>query len=216
MKIERKDITYFVDVHYTTNFDDPLYSCQCDSICRCLKISSIDGIDVDISELSKNLLKLTDKIDIYGFQRILVKNKVYCLESYDIDYGPNYYGEEIYSVELKQDVLSKIEEDFNNFKSKETLKEKVFFLLYLEYGNVPEFLLDMDVDVISVDPMTIFFPNKNHAKISKNKIYPLSSGGKIPLGICRRVKDGWSVVDGYNRLSRISDGVKKIKIISFS
>jgi len=214
--IKSKNLQYIVDLYYTTNFDDPLYDCDCSYACRCRRIISIDSVDVDIELLGKNLLRLTNPIDTYGFQRILVKNNAYDLDSYDVDYGPSYYGEEIYSVELKCEVLSKIEEDFKNFKSKSTLKEKVFFLLDLEYGNVPEFLIDMDVDVISVDPSIIVFPNTNHAKISKNKVYPLSNGGKIPLGICRKVKDGWSVVDGYNRLSRISDDVKKVKIISFS
>lgn len=211
-----KNLQYIVDVHYTTNFDEPWYSCQCDSICRCLKITSIDGVDVDISELSKNLIKLSDPIEIYGFQRILVANKVYDKDSYFIDYGPNYYGEEIYSVELCQGVIDKIEEDFNTFVSKETLKEKIFFLLELEYGQVLDFLLDMDVEVTSVSKDEIIFPNNNHARISKNKVYPLSNGGKIPLGICRKVKGGISVIDGYNRLSRISEDIENVKVICFS
>jgi hypothetical protein len=58
MKIEIKDIQYFVDVHYTTNFDDPWYGCECKYVCRCRRIISIDSVDVDIERLSGNLLKL--------------------------------------------------------------------------------------------------------------------------------------------------------------
>jgi len=94
--------------------------------------------------------------------------------------------------------------------------EKVLFLLELEYGEVLDFLLDMDVEVTSVSKDEIIFPNNNHARISKNKIYPLSNGGKIPLGICRKVKGGVSVVDGYNRLSRISEDIENVKVICFS
>ena len=217
MIIKDNNLQHVVNVYYTTNFDDPWYQCHCgDSICRCLKITSIDGVDVDIEKLSKSISKLTDPIDIYGLQRILSINECYDLESYSIDYGPDYYGEVIYSVELKSEVLSKIDNEFIEFKSKNSLRDKTLFLLELEYGNIPEFLLELETSVISIKKDDIIFPNKNHARITRNMVYPISNGGKIPLGVCREVSGGFSVIDGYNRLSRISEDIEKIKVICFS
>lgn len=216
-----------VDVDY-----DREYHCEefgCDDICRCSTIiyPNLSKIDCNLiireiydsffgkklsdkreSKLNKILYDITDSIQYYTIDRICRYYKIWDKDFWDIKITNGYYGQEIGSVELKKlpEILKKIEAALEI----NSLKQRIDFLLNLEYGYILPILEKKEYKLETIERSDIIIGNETHYK--KVKIFDDYSDLKYNSIICVVIKDNnkYRLIDGYHRLS----STKKQKVLA--
>jgi len=233
-----KDITFQyngVYVDYSNSYDCENYGCDDEGICRCGSIYDVCIESVDVSFIVKKIYddffeqgKVADRnnainevlygvgkdIDIYTIDRILRSYKIWENQNWDIEIEGGYYGDEIGDVKIKENIADKIESELFLVFSLSTLKEKVEYLLNLEYGKVLPEIVDANYESITIDKTDIIFGSKGHLdKVSKKELNFYSD--KIYSGIRGVVKksgDKWKIIDGYHRIFSTKNA--KVRVLS--
>lgn len=215
------------------------YSCEesgCDTICRCSTIFDVEITDIrnltsyiydiyfdDSTSTKRNttidtvLNGVNEEINIYLIDRIIRYYKLYETESWIINIEHSYYGEEIDSIKIENNLALKIENDLNKVFSFESLNEKIKFILNLEYGYVMDKLSISEYEINSIDKSDIIYGNEIHLKNIKSldlnfyndKNYHLIRGIVFEKNINNKIK--YQLIDGYHRVS--STNLSKVKII---
>lgn len=213
------------DVDYRYVYDCEGYGCDEEGICRCGTIEEEAVTSVDISAMTKAIYEtlfeegkaaerndainmvlygVGKDIDIYCIDRILRHKKVWDHECWDIEVAGGYYGQEIESVKLRDSVACDIEDMISEAISLKTLKEKVEFLLKLEYGRVLDELKRCRYEYETVEIADVVFGSEGHlGKVKSKKLdfYKDSSYSGI-RGILKKTKGGkLKVIDGYHRMA---------------
>lgn len=230
---------YLVEYSENGHHDCEKYGCSEEGICRCYTINSVIIKKIDLEEISnrifddifnKNILSSkeykrddniskiisntnigSEEIDKYCINRILHINKIYNKDNWNIMWSHSYYGDEVDVVEILPDLYDKIKEEAIEVISRNTVSEKIEFILKKEYGYVLDSISNSTYNIETVDIDKIFFPQKEHLKkVLNDRVYYDDSN--TIKGICIKEKDIYRVVDGYHRLS--STQRKKIKIIT--
>jgi len=206
--------------------------CIDDGICRCFQISDIKINNINLEEISKNLFseihsddrllkrdkKITsliydydiEIIDKYCINRILTSNKIYKQDLWSYSTMPGYYGEEIQSIHLKNELFDTIYNQIVECLGLQSLRDKIEYILKLEYGYLLDILSDGSYSVQNVDISNIVFGQIKHKEKSKIE----KCGNTIIKGVCRLIDKKYHVIDGYHRLSQNLD--KKVMIIVIS
>ena len=221
-----KDITFqyngvYVDYGYT--YDCENYGCDEEGICRCGTINNehIDSVDVSLivkriydeffeqgkaanrnNAINEVLYGIGKDIDIYTIDRILRSYKIWENENWDIEVEGGYYGQEAGNVTIKETIADKIDEELWTVFSLPSLKEKIEYLLNVEYGKVLPELSNCNYESIVIDKDDVIFGVEKHLnKVMKKDLDFYSDKNYSGLrGIVVKSGDKWRIVDGYHRI----------------
>lgn len=208
--------------------------CYMEGVCRSYQITNIQIQFVDVSAIAnfiweksndtksksfhrQNKIRLlfdgVDKrIDIYCLERILTINRIWEAINWDWYHSNGYYGHEIDKIIVNSEIADLINHQVNECEKLVTLKDKVEYLLKLEYGYILDSLQDCNYQIDEVDRDLIFFPQKAHfEKVKKRSSYKNRSKDNI-MGLCLFEDGSYRVIDGYNRLSQSKS--KSVTIIN--
>lgn len=221
-----KDITFqyngaYVDYGYT--YDCENYGCDEEGICRCGTINNehIDSVDVSLivkriydeffeqgkaanrnNAINEVLYGIGKDIDIYTIDRILRSYKIWENENWNIEVEGGYYGQEAGNVTIKESIADKIDEELWTVFSLPSLKEKIEYLLNVEYGKVLPELSNCSYESIVIDKDEVVFGVENHLnKVMKKDLDFYSDKNYSGIrGIVVKSGDKWRIVDGYHRI----------------
>jgi hypothetical protein len=232
-----KDITFqyngvYVDYIYT--YDCENYGCDEEGICRCASIhnESVESVDVSLivkkiyddffeqgkaanrnNTINEVLYGIGKDIDIYTIDRIIRSYKIWENENWDIEVEGGYYGQEVNDVKIKESVADKIEEELLIIFSLPSLKEKIEYLLKVEYGKILPEITDCNYKFITIDKDDIIFGTEKHLdKVMKKDLDFYSDKNYNGIrGIVKKSGDKWRVIDGYHRI--FSTKWPKVKVL---
>jgi hypothetical protein len=232
-----KDITFqyngiYVDYSYTYYCES--YGCDEEGICRCGSIHNEHIESVDVSLIVKKIYddffeqgKAADRnnainevlygigkdIDIYTIDRILRSYKIWENENWNIEVEGGYYGQEVGDVTIKESIADKIEEELLTVFSLPSLKEKIEYLLKVEYGKILPEISDSNYESIVIDKDDIIFGVENHLnKVMKKDLDFYSDKNYNGIrGIVKKSGDKWRVIDGYHRI--FSTKFPRVKVL---
>ena len=221
-----KDITFqyngvYVDYGYT--YDCENYGCDEEGICRCGTINNehIDSVDVSLivkriydeffeqgkaanrnNAINEVLYGIGKDIDIYTIDRILRSYKIWENDNWNIEVDGGYYGQEAGNVTIKESIADKIDEELWTVFSLPSLKEKIEYLLNVEYGKVLPELSNCSYESIVIDKDEVVFGVENHLnKVMKKDLDFYSDKNYSGIrGIVVKSGDKWRIVDGYHRI----------------
>lgn len=221
-----KDITFqyngvYIDYSYINDCES--YGCDEEGICRCGSIHNECVRSVDVSLIVKKiyddyfeqgkaaarnnvinevLYGIGKDIDIYTIDRILRSYKIWESENWDIEIEAGYYGQETGDVTIKESIADKIEEELLTVFSLPTLKEKIEYLLKVEYGKVLPELSNCSYESIVIDKDDVVFGVEKHLnKVMKKDLDFYADRNYSGIrGIVVKSGDKWRIVDGYHRI----------------
>ena len=227
------DLFDCVEYRCHERFSCDISGCVEEGICRCSQIESVDIIKVNLEILTEqfysqiknhgthanrenkivNLLwdYNPEVINRWCIDRLLSINKVWNIDTIEYTFQNGYYGEEIGSFYLNQKLFEKLAHQIELVINIDTLKERVLYLLELEYGKILDNLLDKEYSIERVEFEKIIFPKQSHKKIVDSKILDYYNRYKLPKGLLLKKGNYFHVVDGYHRISASSE--KKITVI---
>jgi hypothetical protein len=232
-----KDIKFqyngvYVDYSYT--YDCENYGCDEEGICRCGSIhnESVESVDVSLivkkiydeffeegkaanrnNTINEVLYGIGKDIDIYTIDRIIRSYKIWESENWDIEVEGGYYGQEVNDVRIKESIADKIEEELMTVFSLPSLKEKIEYLLKVEYGKILPEITDSNYESITIDKDDIIFGTEKHLdKVMKKDLDFYSDKNYNGIrGIVKKCGDKWRVIDGYHRI--FSTKWPKVKVL---
>jgi len=232
-----KDIKFqyngvYVDYSYSNDCEN--YGCDEEGVCRCGSINNESVESVDVSLIVKKIYddfftqgKAADRnntinevlygigkdIDIYTIDRILRSYKIWENENWNIEIEGGYYGQEVNDVKIKESVADKIEEELLIVFSLPSLKEKIEYLLKVEYGKILPEITDCNYKFITIDKDDIIFGTEKHLdKVMKKDLDFYSDKNYNGIrGIVKKSGDKWRVIDGYHRI--FSTKFPRVKVL---
>lgn len=207
--------------------------CKEEGVCRGFNITGIDIKNISFTDIAKfiwsnshnigskqynrtqKLLSLFEgydsQLDIYCIERLLAIHKLYDSSNWTFSYLNGYYGHEIDKLVINQNIQDEIKSEVEKLLSFNTFKEKVNYILTLEYGFVSDQLKDCAYKFETIERSKLYFPQtKHYKKVSKKTYYKKRDPDSI-FGICLKQGEKYRVIDGYNRLSQTTKD--RIKII---
>lgn len=221
-----KDITFqyngvYVDFSYS--YDCESYGCDEEGICRCGSIHNehVESVDVSLivkkiyddcfeqgkaatrnNAINEVLYGIGKDIDIYTIDRILRSYKIWENENWNIEIDGGYYGQETGDVTIKEAIADKIEAELWTVFALPTLKEKIEYLLKVEYGKVLPELSNCSYESIVIDKDDVIFGVEKHLhKVMKKDLDFYSDKNYSGIrGIVVKSGDKWRIVDGYHRI----------------
>lgn len=228
----KKNHQYSIDYDIEGDYDCSNHGCH--DICRCYSITevkinnvSLTTIALDIfndvfqtktkqykrdNKLNKILFGYDSDVELYCIDRILRSYKLYEPDKWEPDWGAGYYGDELHSINIVSSVYQKISTSISDVITMGTLKEKVEFILKLEYGFLLDSLKEKNYKVETVKKEDIIFGQKEyHKKINRGLDYYSDQKYDLIRGICLLSDDKYRVIDGYHRLSETKK--QNVKII---
>jgi hypothetical protein len=209
-----------IEISFKRNYNCLLAGCGND-ICRCSYITEekIEKIDINRvvkyiydktfdNSLSMKRNKIIDAIifntnkdiDIYTIDRIARICKLYSEKSWDINICAGYYGQEIDTIKINNDIYidfnSKLEIAFSL-----GLKERIEYILELEYGYILPELRDKNYELIKIKKNDIIFSNESHLeKVSQKFLEYYSDVNYSGIkAIVIKKSNKYKLVDGYHR-----------------
>lgn len=221
-----KDIKFqyngvYLDYSYT--YDCENYGCDEEGICRCgsIKNECIESVDVSLivkkiyddffeqgkaanrnNAINEVLYGIGKDIDIYTIDRIIRSYKIWENDNWDIEVEGGYYGQEVNDVRIKESIADKIDEELWTVFSLPSLKEKIEYLLKVEYGKILPELSNCNYESIVIDKDDVVFGVENHLnKVMKKDLDFYSDKNYSGIrGIVVKSGDKWRIVDGYHRI----------------
>lgn len=232
-----KDITFQyngVYVDYSYNNDCESYGCDEEGICRCGSITNECVKSVDVSLIVKKIYddffekgKAADRnnainevlygigkdIDIYTIDRILRSYKIWENDNWNIEIEGGYYGQETGDITIKETIADKIEAELMTVFSLPSLKEKIEYLLKVEYGKILPEITDSNYESITIDKDDIIFGTEKHLdKVMRKDLDFYSDKNYNGIrGIVKKSGDKWRVIDGYHRI--FSTKFPRVKVL---
>ncbi len=127
---------------------------KCDGYSRCSRIISTQVEFVNFNLIMNSYTDETklSEIEKYCLDRILRIEKLYDKDSFEVNTGRGYYGEEIESVHITYEVKESIKNKLNEISTLSDV-EKIKKVLEYEYG----YLLDSIKDASSVELKEVSF-----------------------------------------------------------
>lgn len=231
--IENNDYLQFLDwkSHWNNSCDSS--GCYEEGICRCSKLKEViiksvnlSGLSFDfLSRFEENTLSVNrnkrlseilwdydyEQVNTYCIERILSINKIWDKSSWFPVTSDGYYGEDIEDIIIQRDIFEKIINQIEFLLNLDTLEQKIFYLLELEYGKVSDNLLGKKLSVQSVDFDKIEFSKKSHLEMVRSKNLDFYKDYKGIKGVVKKFGNFYSVIDGYHRLS--VNNLKNVTVI---
>jgi len=230
MELKDKNFHYCgVEIDYQREYNCESYGCDQEGICRCssiynAEVSSINVSDIvmsiyeDIYDNSKStkrnniinsLFGIEKELEIYTIDRILRKSFIYDKNIWEIEIEGGYYGQEIGDVKLDDKYADKLSDKINYALSIDNFKERVEYLLTLEYNYILPELLNKNYRIVNVKKSDIVFGNDKHLKcVSEKKLeFYTDREYKGIRGVVLKKENKYKVIDGYHRLSKTNSKV---------
>jgi hypothetical protein len=229
-KMLKPDYTYCTDYDYNTEYSCDTSGCYDEGICRCGRIENAVVKSVNLSSLTEEIYsqlmpenKKSRKresriseilyggsiVDKYCIYRILVVNRVFLTDCWEVNTTSSYYGDEVDSVTIEPSTLNKINSQCEKLFSLETLSDKLKYVLELEYGYVLDDVKDCEFELVSIYKNHIDFKKLSQNHIRNVKMEDLShysiSNYYLPRGIVRGEIDNYKIVDGFHRIIASND-----------
>lgn len=230
---ENDNFLFLIDYNTRYNYSCESSGCDEEGICRCSRIEDVTINNVDLRRLSIDIFKRFEdddistkrnkkvseilwdydysEINIYCIERILTINKVWNEDSWFPRVSGGYYGEEIEDILLQPVIFEKISNEIQSIINLDTLEEKTFYLLQLEYGKVLDNLVGKKISVQIVDYDKLEFSQKSHLEKVASKELKHYENYKGIKGLVKRYGEKYRVIDGYHRL--FSNKLKKVSVI---
>ena len=225
-----KNNYYAPQYDYNTEYSCEESGCHEEGICRCSRIVDAHVESVDLTYLTTEIYEQlipSDKkskkrdtklsellyggeiVDKYCIYRILSINKVWNTDLWEVNTSGGYYGDEVDGVTLEIATLSKVSTQCSKIFELTTLKDKLLYVIELEYGFVLDDLKGCDFELITIYKNHIDFKKLNQNHIKNVKMEDLShyweQNYDLPRGIVRGDIDNYKIVDGYHRIIAASD-----------
>lgn len=202
------------NLQYEVEYDYERSGCHCNAYetgdyCRCTTIERawVEEIYISsvISKLYKKFCKEHSEINEYCFDRICHALRIYDKDLYEIETGPDYYGEVVYGVYFDNE-----KQIFNACTALTNLCsdiEKIKYVLNMEYGYLIDRVANTtSVAIEKVATDKIELPQKEYfVKLSKEVIEDYKDR-KLPIAVCAKQKDRlideldrYVLIDGYHR-----------------
>lgn len=212
------------------------YNCKssgCGDICRCSSIVETRVEDINISLITDRvyynifdnslsskrssiidslLLDTNTYIDLYTIDRAFRSRKLYLPNSWTVNISKGYYGEEIESVVVKPNIARDLEDILEKALSLH-LRERIEYLLILEYGYILPELANKNYKIITVSKSDIIFGSNIHLKkVIKKDLNHYSDNRYHGIrGIVIKKGEKYKLIDGYHRcFASIRDEVEVI------
>lgn len=225
MKLKGKNFLYSgIDVDYNREYSCESSGCDSEGICRCSTIYDQHITYVDVSTLANviydmiydnsksserqnkinDIFGITKELEIYTIDRVIRKALIYDKNIWEINVGGGYYGEEIESVELDDKYADKLEKILSEALSINSVKERVEYLLQLEYDYILPELKNKNYRIVTIDKSNITFGNDTHLKkVSKKDLEFYSDSEYTGIrGVVIKKDSKYKLIDGYHRISR--------------
>ena len=187
-------------IEYT--YESDRSNCECDSICRCSKIIDQKIVSIDINSLVNKVANRLDKKrkeDLYFIERILVINKVYIKDNWEIEIGNGYYGQEVREINIDISINQSINNNIIEFFKLQTLKEKIEYILNLEYGYLLEDCKDKVWTLETAKYDDVIFGQKDHYIKLDMSVVETYKNRELPIGISLFSMGKYRLIDGYHR-----------------
>lgn len=206
--------------------------------CHCTKIVNAEIESVDIPDLAKliwdEIFMLEDRksfnrdaiicsifyggeeVDLYCINRLLTILKFYKKDIWDINIVDGYYGQIVDSITIKPEPLKELNKHLTRIMNYDTLKEKIEYCLFIEYGRVLAILSDKDYDLFPISYRDIEFSESNTLHVNKisfediSHYFPEKYSG--PRGICKKIGSKYWILDGFHRILAMKDSREKFDV----
>jgi hypothetical protein len=222
MNIENENFLYSgIEIDYEREYNCENSGCGDEGICRCSYIVDESVKSINISYivdhiysilfdetlsskrniiLDKLLFDIDKDVNIYTIDRIARNCKLHSPDSWDINTSFGYYGQEVDSVTLKNDIVIEFESKLGTAFSL-GLKERIEYILGLEYGYILPELENKNYKIININKSDIIFGSDGHLKkVSKKDLKHYSdSNYKGIRGIVVEKSGKYKLIDGYHR-----------------
>jgi uncharacterized phage protein (TIGR01671 family) len=131
--------------------------------------------------------------------------------NWEIEVGGGYYGQEIESFKLKEDIIGRLETDLESAFEITDLTKRIEFILNLENGWIIDEVKDSKYELQEVDRDDIIFGNLEHYKRVQREDLDFYSDRNYKgiRGIVKKNGDKWKIIDGYHRISKSEN--RKVK-----
>lgn len=229
------DLQWIVDLNYEHNYSCSASGCDEEGICRCGTITNESIESYDVSKISKfiydeiynddsiqakrdykisNILgNITKDLNLYTIDRICRKYKIW--NNFNIKIQASYYGEEIGSVTLSKNFQKELEKELELALSIDNIKDRVEYLLILEYSDLIERVKNREWEILDVSLDAIMTGNKSHIKnvFNGNNYYSEYKKDEIH-GVVIIENGNLKLIDGYHRISNAKKmNFDKVKVI---
>lgn len=230
----RDDFQWEISYDCSTLYSCEEYGCHEEGICRCAVIYDESITDIDLNKISNKIYNyvfdkslstkrnniinsilygVTDEIEKYTIDRILRINKIWNTSKWEIEVGGGYYGQEINSINLKPDIIEKLENDLERAFDISDLNKRIEFLLELENGWILDELSGLTYIVQEIDRDDLIFGNLEHYKRVQREDLEFYSDKNYKgiRGLVKKNGDKWKIIDGYHRLSKSEN--RRVKVL---
>jgi hypothetical protein len=219
---------YCIEYNYSNHKNCADSGCEDEGICRCGRIEDVEIKEVrvnqiaskiysnyfDSSKSSKRNIKInsilsdiTPDVDLYTIDRILRVNKIWEEWNWNVNVVGGYYGQEVDGVYLINSFGLKLQSQIDKALSIESFRDRVEFLLNIEYDKVLPELVGRDWKVIDIKKSEISIGSVPHLSKVKSKELEFYSKDNYSLlrGIVLNTGNKLRLIDGYHRLSQLTD-----------
>jgi len=225
-EVKAPDLTqnfiYFGGIDYNCDYDTHCHSNGCDEegICRCGTISNARISMLDMGAFVTSLCRtmnikktdptLTEKLLWYSVDRLCRIYKLYNKDSWRIDVGGGYYGEEINGIYLEN------REGLSNALDLLIASDNpVELILKEEYGFLIPEVADQKWIVEKVDLKPIKAQSVGQMRKVDRETTNFYTDYEGIVAVCIKAADGsFRLIDGYHRLAAQYDDKKKVEIIT--
>jgi len=199
------------------------YGCHEEGVCRCSVIDSVTLKEANIKSVRSKIIRRYSESEknkdrnntitqiLFGYDanivfeycvdRILSFYKIWNVENWNYTIDNGFYGEEVNSIFIKPEIFNKIICHINEIEIIDELKNIVFYLLKLEYGEILDKLKDKNYYIGHIEKSKIIFPQITHKKKVDSEDLSYYHYSLIPRGLVLRQDENYFVIDGYHRLS---------------
>jgi hypothetical protein len=230
MELKDKNFHYSgVEIDYQREYNCSSYGCDSEGICRCSSIYNAEVSNINVSDIvmsiyediydnSKStkrnniinsLFGIEKELEIYTIDRILRKSFIYDKNIWEIEIEGGYYGQEIGDVKLDDKYADKLSDKINYALSIDNFKERVEYLLTLEYNYILPELLNKNYRIVNVKKSDIVFGNDKHLKCVSEKELEFYTDREYKgiRGVVLKKENKYKVIDGYHRLSKTNSKI---------
>lgn len=152
-------------------------------------------------------------INLYAIGRIISTNRLYDKENYESDISWGYYGQEYDGLNLDRSIADRVQEQVEFILKMDTIKEKIEYILCLEYDHLLDDLYGKKWKVVEVNKEDIAVPNAQHYKNVPNLDFYNDSNYTDIRCIIRetgkKVGKQYKLTDGYHRLKNTKNKTVK-------
>jgi hypothetical protein len=230
MELKDKNFHYSgVEIDYQREYNCESYGCDQEGICRCSSIYSAEVSTINVSDIVSSIYEdiydnskstkrnniinslfgIEKELEIYTIDRILRKSFIYDKNIWEIEIEGGYYGQEIGDVKLDGKYADKLSDKINYALSIDNFKERVEYLLTLEYNFILPELLNKNYRIVNVKKSDIVFGNDKHLKCVSEKELEFYTDKEYKgiRGVVLNKENKYKVIDGYHRLSKTNSKI---------